>query len=67
MEGGWDALVSGAARAIAEHTVRLDALTRAVAGEHSPTARLNLARLTDALAGAGLHDGRATVTKRSTR
>lgn len=67
VEGGWDALVSATADAVKERTMRLDAVTRAVDGEHSPTARLNLARLTDALSSAALHDGRAKVTKRTTR
>ncbi len=67
VEGGWDALVSATADAVKERTMRLDAVTRAVDGEHSPTARLNLARLTDALSSAALHDGRAKVTKRTSR
>jgi hypothetical protein len=66
VEGGWDALVSATARAVEERRVRLGEVTKAVEGERSPAARINLVRLTDALARAGRHNDRAKVAERAT-
>ena len=45
VEGGWDALVAATADATERGTLRLDHVASAVEGEHSPTARVNYARV----------------------
>lgn len=49
VDGGWPALVSAYGAAVKAHKIRPTAVSDAIAGEHSPTARKNFAKLVSEL------------------
>jgi hypothetical protein len=50
VDGGWEALVSAYGSAVSSRSIRPQAITQAIPGEHSPAARRNFERLTTSTA-----------------